>query len=543
MNPINLFFFAAAANVLLIPLFIRLAHKRGWVDRPGHRKIHDKSVPELGGLAVMSSVLATVCLEIFFFGPVRDLGLERDIKIGLILGSTLLAGLLGFLDDLYDLRPRLKLLSQACLFSLFIFAGFRFEILHLPGTAPVGLGAFSFPLTLLWILAVVNGFNFMDGIDGLAGSITAVILLGTGAATLILGGPIQTGVLWSSALGAVLAFLFFNWRPAKIYMGDAGSNALGALVALSLVSLGQNRPALFSFTNYAAPDPSEPFRFQLMVATLLAGYPLLEVCLSTLRRGFKRFVLGRSLESSEQEHMHHQFRKLGWGAGSICGLAVLFQIVLAGAGLLVMVKQNALATWILVPLFMGLAYAGPRIGFLDFLKLRRGKEKAHFLIANHYVSIQKAKLGLAHNREEILALVSQTCREFGVRCYRFKIKPDKEGKGGIDYQYQNEDMGGTKKLERISSQASAASSDEFFDYCEIPGHRGEAFWLFEYHTSRDELDVEYRVLVSSFMRDALAVTILVSKGEESLEVPSLTKLPHHRTSSHSLRKRQKARRD
>ncbi|HVZ80646.1 MAG TPA: MraY family glycosyltransferase [bacterium] len=540
MNPANLLFFAAGAlaNLILIPLLIRLAHAKGLLDRPGHRKIHEKPVPLVGGLAFMLSLLASVVGGLLLFGKNLALDPLREERILLVLTVTVLAGILGFLDDRYDLKPRVKLLAQVLLFGAFVLCGFHFYVMHLPGTVPFQLSFLGYPLTLFWILGVVNGFNFIDGADGLAGTVGVVSLLGLGAVALITGGPSHTGVLWVSALGALLVFLFFNWRPAKIYLGDSGSNALGALVACSLVAMGQGKPALVAMLDGVADPPldQEPVRFHFLAATLLAGYALSEVTLSTLRRFAKRLAYARSMEWAEQDHLHHRLMKQGLQADTIAILAGTFQSILVAAALLAMVRQNAIATWLLLPLSMLLAYLGPRTGILDVFRMRGIKARPHYQIANHFIAMQRVKLGLTHDREEVLALVGQACRELGVRCFRLRIAPDVRGKGGLEYFFQNDDSVHSKAEEFLTAQAGSLSG-EVFDFYEVPGGRGEAFWIFDSHLHADELDMEYRVLMSGFMKESVETCMKLGEGQPNLNHAMIHRLPHHKTSGHHLRKR------
>ncbi len=360
-----------------------------------------------------------------------------------------------------------------------------------------------------------------------------------GAGAWVLNGNSYPGIVWVAALGAVLVFLAFNWKPAKIYLGDSGSSALGTLVATGLLAMGQPTPAFMLSPAEAAPV--EPFRFQFLAVTLMVGYPLLEVGLSTLRRGAKRFFFGRSMEFSEKEHIHHRLLKMGYSTQTICLIALSFQVALISAGLLAMDKENAFASFLLVPLFMMMANFLPRWGFFDYLVSSGLTHKPHFRIANYYISIQKIKLGLSHDREEVLALVSQTCRELGVRCFRVNIKPDKAGKGGMDYLCQDTTMAQVKKLKIQAYGAFDTHPNEFYDYCEFPGHRGEAFWIFDSHAGESDLDVEYHVLMNEFMKLALEVCVKMGDGKDNLEVPREAKLPHARTTGYALRRSQKRR--
>ncbi|HET9870608.1 MAG TPA: hypothetical protein VFR02_08955, partial [bacterium] len=352
-------------------------------------------------------------------------------------------------------------------------------------------------------------------------------------------GASATGVIWMATLGAILSFLLFNWRPAKVYLGDTGSSALGGLAAILLVGLGSPGPSLFYFLQPDQPVP-EAVRFHFVAATLLAGYPALEVTLSAFRRGAKFLYFGRSMEWSEQEHIHHRLLKLGIKPGAICLTACLCQVLFSSAGVLIMVKQNALATWLMVPFLMGFAYAAPRLGIVRFLGMDQSVDKPYYRIAHNFIAFQRSKLALARSREQILALVSQTCREFGVRCFRFKIQPDAGGKGGMDYLFRVPETRMDARDLHLMDNPADGEKGWYFDYYEIPGRRDEAFWLFDHHAGDDELDVEYRVLMSGFMREALQFAVILGEGLETLDLPSVMTLPHDEMSGHRLRQRDRS---
>jgi UDP-GlcNAc:undecaprenyl-phosphate/decaprenyl-phosphate GlcNAc-1-phosphate transferase len=454
-------------------------------------------VAKVGGVCIFISVFLSVVLGLFFFYFPSQAG--QTLKIALILSVTFLAAVLGFFDDIYDLKPRVKLLMQTLLFGTFAVIGFHFEVLHIPGFLPVAIGYFGIPLTIFWLLAVVNGFNFMDGVDGLAGSVTAVCLATIWLTAHFLETGACTGVLWASALGAVLAFLVFNWRPAKIYLGDSGSMALGTLVGASLIALGSTGPAFLS-----SPETSsaaEPFRFQFLVVTLFVGYPLLEVGLSTLRRGAKMLSFGRSMEQSEQEHIHHNLLDLGLKANAIALIAVLFQAVLAASGILAVHRQNALAIWIFLPLFAFLVFIGPRIGLLDFLKSKYVKAKPHYQIAHHFIALQRIKLKLAGTQNEILALLTQTCAEMGVKGFIIHWNNTRDDRGNFHYLWKRKEEITREYLDFIKTETTDFKS--FKDHLVLMENKAEVDWIFEPHTEESDLDIEYRVLVSEFMKDSL----------------------------------------
>ena len=521
------FFLAAGAgfNLLLTPLARLLASRFNLMDRPGHRKIHQVPVPKVGGLVIFLSLILAVSAGWLLFGQALHLPLDKTQKTLFLLGFGLLGAGLGLVDDLYDLRPFLKLHLQALLAFGFAWAGYRFEAIHIPGVHVFALGWWGVPLTALWMMAVVNGLNFTDILDGLAGTVCLVGFLALGGASWLIHGH-TNGLIWLSALGALVVFLSFNWKPAKVYLGDCGATGLGFFLSACWIALGNDAPPDILRASDAA-RPTEPFWFQFYVVSLFAAYPLLEAALSTLRRGTKRFIMNRSMEFSEKEHIGHRLMRLGMRADQICAAVAFFQTALVVAGLLLIVHANAFAVLIVLPLLMVLSFLLPRMGFLDFLDWRFIKtHQPHYQIAHHFIMVQRVKLDLALTRQEVLALVRQTCREFGVRCLQIRIFPGAGGRGGVEYAFQEQ-----------SWKGSLDHQEEFFDYYEQENPGLEAFWIFTAHTSDDELDVQYRVLMTSFIKKALEACARLGEGQENITMAGLSLLPHAKTSGHHLRRR------
>lgn len=525
------FLTALGVGLAANPLAMRLAKRYGIVDNPGHRKIHKKTMPKLGGLAIVFSLLvaAAIGFSINGFSVFDDYVANK--KLMYILGATLAAGVLGLFDDIFDMKPRVKFAWQILLATSFAWFGFRFEYFHIPGFQPYALGWLAIPLTVLWITAVINGFNFMDGIDGLAASVTAVSLAGLWFISFLVQGP-TLGVLCPAALGAVAAFLVFNWRPARIYLGDSGAYALGMFLATSLTTLGYGsryNPAAQGFIDVE-------LRFHFLVATLLVCYPMLEVVLSTVRRGIKKFVMGRSMEWSEKEHIHHRLLKLKVGPRLICRAAIVFEVLAVSAAILVLHGENARAVMALLPIIVLLSSVMPRMGFFDFMDPKAiAHSKPHFQIAHSFIEMQRAKLELAQNREEVLSLVSQTCNEFGVRSYHLIIPADTEGRGGLDFTHEWEKTS-QMNLGFLSASDKPATL-VFSDQYRLSHHRGGAQWVFEPHTEEGDLDVEYRVLVHDFMKAAMETISRMGEGRHTLETSTVGSSAHKALSGNDLRKR------
>jgi UDP-GlcNAc:undecaprenyl-phosphate/decaprenyl-phosphate GlcNAc-1-phosphate transferase len=491
------------ANLSLTPLAIRIAHRYGFLDHPGNRKIHDRPIPRLGGVAILFSMVLGMAAALALFHPVRG----AWVKLAWILGATLGAALLGFWDDHHNLRPRLKFLLQALIAGTFVLSGYRFESLHIPGLQPIPLGFVAAPLTVFWIMSILNGLNFMDGLDGLAGSVTAVSFAALGAGAVMFSDP-AVGLVCLCALGALLAFLFFNWRPAKVYMGNVGSNILGILLPASLVALAKD-----------GPHGGQPFNYQILLCTLLAAYPALEVALSAGRRGVKKFFFGRSMEWSEREHIHHRLLKIGFKPGQICLVACLFNLSLAGSALLIIDNQKADGIWLLLPAVLAMTLLMRRMGFFDFLSLPQIlKQQPHYLIAHHFINMQRSKLRLAHTPSELMMLVNQTCLEFNVIKYLFQLAPGPGRTAPLLFHWESPFHEHQDHLNRLREELSLGASNPFKDRAALEGDRAEAFWFFEPYSEETDLDVEYRVLMNGFMESVLRRLLALGPSPAHLPV-------------------------
>ncbi len=535
---ILLFVFSTAAAVSLLakPVIVRLASRFGLVDKPGGRKIHSTPIPRVGGLLFLLSLLAAVVVGIFFPAGHFLPGFESQwTKAFMVLAGTLVAGFLGLADDLVDLRPSWKFGLQAILAGSFAFLGYRFDFLHIPGFPPVPLAFFSLPFTAFWIMALMNGFNFMDGVDGLAGTVSVVVFLGLGVAGYLQSDP-SLCLFAAAALGSLVVFLAYNRPPAKIYLGDAGANALGFGAAAGLVSLGQSGPMLFGSVS-AKANPM-PFHFQAILATLIVGYPFLEVFLSTIRRGIKRFYFGRSMEWSEKEHIHHRLLKLGWGPLRISAVGASFNLLLTAAALLAMSGDKALAVFCFLPVVVILTILMPRMGFFDFADAGSlAGKRPYYLMAHKFLDMQRAKLDLVADREEALALASQTCAEFGVQGFWIKADADADGKGGLLYFWERPHDIQREHLQFMKTDINTGNFEVFRERTALEDEGIEAYWIFEPIAGESELDVEYRVLVSSFMKDILRRLRELDTPASDPSHVEIKNLSHAKVRSSLLRRR------
>lgn len=287
---LSVFLVAVLASLLVTPVVVRVVTARGVYGhvRPGSDP-HAPRIPRMGGIAVVLATTAAVALAVLAPGGVFGAGPAPDgFFIGLMLAAWLLFAA-GLLDDLYDLRPAAKLLAQ-CAAAIVAF-GFGFRVEHLSfGGASLEVGAFALPLTLLWIVGITNAFNLIDGLDGLATGIGLVALGSTFAVAWMLDNA-AVALVCAALGGALLGFLRYNFRPARIFLGDSGSLFVGFMVAVLSVH-GSTKSATAALT--AAP-------------LLVLALPILDTVLSVVRR----WLRGRPVFGADEHHLHHRLLAIG----------------------------------------------------------------------------------------------------------------------------------------------------------------------------------------------------------------------------------------
>ncbi len=262
------------------------ALKYGWLDRiNSSRKIHAAPIPRLGGIAVVAGFFAPLFALLFIDSGVgKVFRSSPELIAGLFLGGTSIA-LLGMYDDLRGAGAALKFLLQFGVAIALYRLGFRIEQIANPFGEPLTLGLVGIPFTLLWIVAVINAMNLIDGLDGLAGGV-ALFAVATNFILALVRGDVVLCLLMASLGGAVLGFLVFNLHPATIFMGDTGSMFLGfVLAAVSIKTSTKSGTAV-----------------ALLVPLIALGLPIMDTLLAV----FRRTLLGRAVFASDKEHIHHR---------------------------------------------------------------------------------------------------------------------------------------------------------------------------------------------------------------------------------------------
>ena len=349
MSYLFTFAFSFILSVGLIPLIIRLSHKRGWFDGKDERKLHIGNVPRLGGVGMATGFFFSIIAVYFVFSYMRRLP-SVDWRFWAMLGIGAGFHVLGLLDDFLDLRARLKFIVQVALALAVLLAGYGFSVIEVPFSPyAINLGILGPPLTLLWIVGICNAINLMDGIDGLAGGV-AFIAMAIWAVLFYKSYQYLPSMVATAAGGAILGFLFFNFPPANIFMGDSGSLLLGFLLAI-LPLLGGK---------WSQGEPG------LLTAVTICFIPIMDTIAAIIRRWRGRV----SFFTPDRFHVHHKLLNLGFTTRQ--ALAIIYALcVLVGAAALSSIYLRGLTAFIL----MLLACAAVTIFFIILHYLKESQVK------------------------------------------------------------------------------------------------------------------------------------------------------------------------
>jgi UDP-GlcNAc:undecaprenyl-phosphate/decaprenyl-phosphate GlcNAc-1-phosphate transferase len=289
-----LFVVAFLLAVILTPLISKFAAYKNIFDQPGLHKNHIKPKPILGGMAIYTGFALTLLMF-----------LDLDDKLISMIIGTLVLVITGLLDDLYDLKPIVKLMGQTLAASivviwnkqLYVFMVDYFERFFIPHYIVLAL-------IIIWIVLIINAFNMIDGLDGLAAGTAAIIFFAMAVLSIMNNGNPNILGVQLIALGACLGFLIYNFYPAKILMGDTGSMLLGFLIA---------NAHLFTI--------KYPFDSSLVLGSIfILAYPALDITFAI----YRRLCLRRSIFKADRGHIYHLLLNSGF---SECKTVVILYIV------------------------------------------------------------------------------------------------------------------------------------------------------------------------------------------------------------------------
>ena len=275
---------------LLTPLVIGFFKRRNIMDKPGGRKIHTGDTPSMGGIAIFSGVMLAIAIWMPF---------PHIQKFKFLFGAMGVMFLVGLRDDLVPVRPLVKLAAQLLASTMIIFLlDIRLSSLYNLFTVDQLPYIISVTLTLFTFIVITNSYNLIDGLDGLASSIGIIAFFFFGIYFFLVG-IVQYSIICFSFIGALIAFLNFNWQPSRIFMGDTGALLIGSVLSVITIK--------FIDYNFHLPLDNQ-FRIESSVGVGIAVIiiPLFD----TLRVFISRALKKKSPFSPDKTHIHHLLMRL-----------------------------------------------------------------------------------------------------------------------------------------------------------------------------------------------------------------------------------------
>lgn len=297
------FILSLSVTLLSIPLVKKLAYRFGVVSVPDERKVHTKPMPEAGGLSIVFGFLA----GFLYLWPT----FEHAVPI--LIGGLVIA-LVGLIDDKYSLPPLVKLLGQIIAAVIVVQSGMLIDFVNIPF---VGYHEFSwwlsYPLTIFWIVVVMNAINLIDGLDGLASGVSSIALTSMLVMAVFQFQTPLAIALCVILLAGTIGFLFFNIHPAKIFMGDTGALFIGYVIALISIT------GLFKSLTL----------FSLILPVVILGVPIFDTVFAIIRR----LVKGQKISTPDKFHLHHCLMALGFSHRATVNIIYLISICFAAAAI------------------------------------------------------------------------------------------------------------------------------------------------------------------------------------------------------------------
>lgn len=326
------------------------ARRTGLYDFYDDRKLHTQEIPRIGGVAIFLTVaLILGAAALFYADWLRQYGLGRNQLLIVLIGAFL-TFVVGLVDDVKSIRARWKFLAQIAIAVAVFLAGVRVTTLSLPFVGIVELGyGMGLLFTVFWLVGITNAFNLIDGLDGLAAG-AALFALTTMFFVASTRGFSDSAFVTIVVAGATLGFLFYNFYPATIFLGDSGSLFLGFMLAgMGLLSSQKGSTAV-----------------AVAIPVVSLGLPVLDTLLAIVRR----FLRGQPIFSADRGHIHHRLLGLGHSPRKVALLLYGACAILALGGML-LVNDSAYVALVLVLVGLGLGLAVQKLRFHEFEELGR----------------------------------------------------------------------------------------------------------------------------------------------------------------------------
>ena len=282
------FMIALGMALILTPVVIAFARRTGALDKPDARKVHVRPIPRIGGIGIYAAFMVSILVQLVFVELTPEFMMSL---IGLMVGGTIIVAI-GIIDDYCDLPAKVKLLGQI-LAAMVLVVGFDVRIDFI--TDPLGdfiyLELFAIPATIFWIVGLTNTVNLIDGLDGLAAGVSSIAAITIFLVAMEEGIPF-VAMVTAALAGAAVGFLYYNFNPARIFMGDTGSMFLGFMLAgISVVGAVKSAATI-----------------ALIVPILALGLPILDTTFAIVRRMRNH----RPIFKPDKGHLHHRLLAHGF---------------------------------------------------------------------------------------------------------------------------------------------------------------------------------------------------------------------------------------
>lgn len=297
-------FITMIVSLILTPIIKLISFKIGAVDRPGDRRINTKTMPSAGGLSIFLAFSFALLWEFRTMIPF-------DFVWPILLGATIVV-ITGLLDDIFELSPMQKLIGLTfAALEIYFVAGIKISTVTIPYFGFIDLGWFALPMTLIWILAITNAVNLIDGLDGLASGVSIISLTTIGIISyFFLPNFVEVPMVIFTLIAAIIGFFPYNFYPATIFLGDTGALFLGFMI--SVLSLQGLKNATF---------------ISVLTPMFILGVPITDTVYAMIRRKFNK----QKISSADKMHLHHRLLSLGFSHRgtvlTIYALALVFSFI------------------------------------------------------------------------------------------------------------------------------------------------------------------------------------------------------------------------
>jgi len=388
---------AACLVLATTPIAIRLARRLALVDLPNVRNVHLRPVSRIGGVTIFLSTTCTVVASILFSGLASNTDRDALCKLAAVLYAGALMFLVGLVDDVWPLRARTKLLAQTAAAVVLCLAAVRIESFTASESLTVTLGWLSWPVTILWIVGITNAVNLSDGLDGLAAGISAIACAVIALVALFMTQDVQA-IPAFALLGSLCGFLYFNFHPATIFMGDCGSMFVGFLIAASTVLCSSGSRSSTA----------------LGIPLLALGVPVLDTAFSMLRRVVQR----RRLFAPDRGHFHHRLLDIGLTHSQAVIVTYIATATSAALGLFMLITEPRDSMVVLCCVLFLLTVVFRSVGSVRLSETIAGLRRNHALkreMEDEQERFEYAQLHLAQamSFEQWWQAVAETAQQMG----------------------------------------------------------------------------------------------------------------------------------